>query len=1563
MKIKKFNFKKSLILASIMLLIGLSLYSLNNNFKQLLFKESYSIPDSTGITINNPDLESQDLNVLVIEINPIINSITNTTLYPDNNGHPKVSEYFDQDPEKALNELIEDFEHISHQYLNINVTREYLNEYPTYTSLITLSDGTKAHRFDEETYLEASRIEGTDKGDWYNFIYSDQFQEASSNSYTFDYDYIIEKYDLINRRNNGEFDQVWLLTIDPTLTYETIMIGNNPYWINAPGYKADCQNFQMANISISRRDANLHALAHGVEGIMTAAFHDSYYVYGDYTGLGTYKYYKTSYSSYEKDSINISSFDDYKTLNLWEKFTFGTYSNTANYGSVGNVHFPYNGASDYDYSNTTKVYTNWRDWLNYPNIDGNFVLDNNNAWLTNAGNNLLGSDENKSPDRLYVRFWFYLMPHITGYTEDGYLNNWWKYYHSLDFITTIRENNSTNITTELGDFVSINCSLIYNSENIDTLSYILEGNNIQISNENVLGFKDGYVYAKAVGTSDVTLNYDGQSLTYSVTVEDSTPESQTFTINFNKNTASSIGKTSDSCTTITDSCNITMPSITPEEGYQVVGWSPSKTSTTTIYTPNSSYSIKSDMTLYAITEPIPTKTYTITFDKNNASSIGNTSLSCTTTGNSCSITMPTITAPSGYKVLGWSTSKTATSASYLVGDTHSIQNDMTLYAVIEKTMKTVTITFDKNTASSIGKTTASCNTYSDSCSIEIPSITPNTGYSAVGFSTSKTATSASYNVGVSYEFSENMTLYAITQKDPVTFNVSFIKNTALSIDKTSDSCTTVTDSCNITMATITPNTGYKVIGWNTLKDATTAIYTHGKVYSVNSNMILYAITKQDETITKTISVTFDKNNALNVGSTLLTCTDTGIGCNITMPSITPKDGYTAVGFATSKTATEATYLPGKAYSFESDVTLYAITKEIPSKTFTITFNKNNASSIGKTSASCTTKTSSCEITMPTITAPNGYKVVGWSTSKTATTSSYNAGMSYDITEDMTLYAIVVEDTITSKTITATFKVNNAETISKTSDSCTTTTDSCEITMPSITAPSGYKVVGWSTSATATIATYQSGGTYTFSENVILYAIIEEEPTPTVITVTFNKNTASSIGSTKLSCTTTGDSCNITMPTITPLSGYTVVGWAETANATFATYLPGNSYGINENMTLYAITKKNSELQEFTINFNKNTASSISATELSCTTIDDSCEIKMPSITPNNGENVVGWSETKDATSATYMPEITYSISKNMTLYAITNKVTTIKKFEVTFEKNTALEIGSTTLSCTTYDTTCEITMPTITVNDGYKVIGWSADKNATTATYLVNNSYSISKNMTLYAITKKNSAGEPSGEISGVHVKTSNTATGNCVAGSELVIIDSSNNIVDKWTSICSEDNLYHQIELPDGDYTLKVATTPIGYATPSPISFTITNNKIPTPLNMPYAPIQVCLTKTTGSKKTDIIETKYEIYDELGMLMENFTLTDTVKCFPYTPVGTYTVKEVQNESGLTSTEDLIIKVLDTSEVQNFTIKTEIIVPKTAMNVSKMIIIISISFMTIGLFMVGYSFYKKYKYN
>ena len=60
------------------------------------------------------DESKKYLKVLVIEINPILKSITNNNLYKSNNGHPYVSEYFSQDRVRALNEVKEDLEFVHH---------------------------------------------------------------------------------------------------------------------------------------------------------------------------------------------------------------------------------------------------------------------------------------------------------------------------------------------------------------------------------------------------------------------------------------------------------------------------------------------------------------------------------------------------------------------------------------------------------------------------------------------------------------------------------------------------------------------------------------------------------------------------------------------------------------------------------------------------------------------------------------------------------------------------------------------------------------------------------------------------------------------------------------------------------------------------------------------------------------------------------------------------------------------------------------------------------------------------------------------------------------------------------------------------------------------------------------------------------------------------------------------------------------------------------------------------------------------------------------------------------
>lgn len=123
-----------------------------------------------------------------------------------------------------------------------------------------------------------------------------------------------------------------------------------------------------------------------------------------------------------KNSVDTSNVNK---LNLWNRFTINnSNSSSSKNNEVGEVHFPFNGDYDYDYTNNQKVYTSWRDWQNnYPNLTGEKQLDNCDAWIKNADNLALGEGECKDPDRLYTRFWFSCFPHSIGYYSDGHLNN------------------------------------------------------------------------------------------------------------------------------------------------------------------------------------------------------------------------------------------------------------------------------------------------------------------------------------------------------------------------------------------------------------------------------------------------------------------------------------------------------------------------------------------------------------------------------------------------------------------------------------------------------------------------------------------------------------------------------------------------------------------------------------------------------------------------------------------------------------------------------------------------------------------------------------------------------------------------------------------------------------------------------------------------------------------------------------------------------------------------------------------------------------------------------------
>lgn len=147
--------------------------------------------------------------------------------------------------------------------------------------------------------------------------------------------------------------------------------------------------------------------------------------------------------------------------------------------------------------------------------------------------------------------------------------------------------------------------------------------------------------------------------------------------------------------------------------------------------------------------------YTVSFNANGGS--GSYSSVSVAYRNTISLTSykPTRT---GHTLLGWSTSSTATSASYT--SSVMIGGTCTLYAVWKA--NTYTITYNANGGS--GAPASHSYTYATSGSTKLSSTVPTrTGYVFLGWSLSSTATSASYAAGQNWNLSNasNYTLYAV----------------------------------------------------------------------------------------------------------------------------------------------------------------------------------------------------------------------------------------------------------------------------------------------------------------------------------------------------------------------------------------------------------------------------------------------------------------------------------------------------------------------------------------------------------------------------------------------------------------------------------------------------------------------------------------------------------------------------------------------------------------------------------------------------------------------------------
>lgn len=442
------------------------------------------------------------------------------------------------------------------------------------------------------------------------------------------------------------------------------------------------------------------------------------------------------------------------------------------------------------------------------------------------------------------------------------------------------------------------------------------------------------------------------------------------------------------------------------------------------------------------------------------SNVGGQMMSCNATNsNKCSITLPGYTPKEGYEFIGWSTNPNSHTGA-MPGQSYGISNGETLYPITRKDSITYTAIFDGTGSgiSSVGSNKLSCTikeVYNDeeqdtSCDIILPNIKVNEGYSASGWSTNPSDTNV-LEGGSKVSIDKDTTFYANALGN--SYTIEYYNGDK----KLGSSNALVGVDTGLTSSTMlgAEKLGYTFKGWDITSPSNNVVYSDSEV--VNSLTLtdgdtirLYAVYIDD---VKPVC-SFGTSNELTTGDTTtlkLTCTDTGSGMdsqNLTSTNFTISNGNGQVTGVSAPTKVENGY--------EWNISVKGVSVGV----FNVSLNENSIKDKNNN--------------------PN----------ESITSSNF---------------------TVVGKTFTATFtKGSNVTSIGATTLSCTTTgaNTSCTVTAPTITATSGYEVVGWNTDNNATTGIAPNNN-ITLTNNATYHTIVTAPANSNILvayTYTYDKET-------------------------------------------------------------------------------------------------------------------------------------------------------------------------------------------------------------------------------------------------------------------------------------------------------------------------------------------------------------------------------------------------------------------------------------------------------------------------
>ena len=732
-------------------------------------------------------------------------------------------------------------------------------------------------------------------------------------------------------------------------------------------------------------------------------------------------------------------------------------------------------------------------------------------------------------------------------------------------------------------------------------------------------------------------------------------------------------------------------------------------------------------------------TYTISYNANGGSGAPSSQTKAHFTPLTLSTQQPRRT---GYTFLGWSTSASATTASYRPGATFSANGNTTLYAVWST--KTYSITFNANGGSG-GPTS---QTKYHGIKLLLSSIEPTrSGYTFLGWGVSSSSTSPTYQPGDWYNSNVSRTLYAVWQKNaPTSYTVSYNANGGSG----APSSQMKTKDVTLTLSSTKPTrSGYTFLGWATSSSATSAAYQPGGSYTANASITLYAVWSCNHASTKTVWDTGCKWRKVcnNCGATLSSGTRHGpytygdwvyySGSQHRRTETCDHGDYSGYEYASHSASTKYeqysssqhakySYCSGcsssigskgyESHTFTSSTvngqTVSTCSQcgytKTTAQTYTVSYNANG----GSNAPSSQTKVHGVTLTLSSaVPYRNNYEFVGWSTSSSATTATYTAGGSYTGNASVTLYAVW---RYKPATYTVTFDANGGTN----APSSQTKTYGVALTLTTaIPTRANYRFAGWSKDRNATSASYTAGGSYTDNASVTLYAVWVYSPESYTVRYDANGGTGAPASQSKT------HGVPLTLSAVKPTrAGYEFLGWATSKIATASEYAPGERYTDEASVTLYAVWRY--VPKTYTVRYDANGGGNTPASQ---TKTENVTLILTSTIPTRYGYTFKGWATTSTATTADYQAGSSYTANESVTLYAVWE----INTYTVSFDANGGSGAPTSQTKKHGQNLILTVAVPT---RPNHVFLGWATDSSATSVAYAPGATYTAEEDVTLYAV-------------------------------------------------------------------------------------------------------------------------------------------------------------------------------------------------------------------------------------